>query len=148
MKFSTGPCFHWWQQLPLTILATTVKEATLSVSGFVFKQLGLLSPSSGLRKELSAPQRINLPALSEGMFKRNEKKLFLCAQLKLLNSLASKTQACKKVGSKGELNPQRTGLQHLNTMVEVTFSLGVGNSRVHIKGNIRRDWNDTHRIKI
>lgn len=57
---------------------------------FVFMQLNRLPSHSGLRKEVRDPQRINLPALSEGTFKRKEKTSSV--PIKTSNSLASKTQ--------------------------------------------------------
>lgn len=56
------------------IPATSMEENTAATFGFCLLGFGLeFSPCSGLRKELTVPWRTFLPALSEGMFKRNEK---------------------------------------------------------------------------
>lgn len=76
------------------IPTTSMEETTAAALGFCLLGFGFeFFPCSGLRKELGVPWRTLLPVLSEGMFKRSEEN-FSCAQSKLLNSAASKREAC------------------------------------------------------
>ena len=92
--------FHWWQQLPPTFLATSTKRnrsISFGVCLVLSSRAGYLHVRTEGRTQCSLENKF--ACIIRRDVQKKWEKLFLCAQLKLFNSLPSKTQAGKRIST-------------------------------------------------